>query len=267
MPHFKLTLAYDGTTLVGWQRQASGDSAQGLLEDALAAFDGQPVAVAGAGRTDAGVHALGQVASCSLTRDTDGGTLVRAVNAHLPPAVRVLEAVRVPTDFHARFGSTSKIYRYRIWNTRVLSPFERPYVWHVPFPRLDTVAMNDAARRLEGAHDFSSFQGTGSTPRTAERTIFYARVERGDEGPSSAGRGATPPVAATPLITCEICGDGFLRHMVRCIAGTLVEVGRGRRAPSSMTEVMAARSRASAGATAPASGLFLVSVSYQSPDL
>lgn len=254
MPHFKLTLAYDGTAFVGWQRQASGASIQGLLEHALSAFDGRLVTVAGAGRTDAGVHALGQVASATLTRVTDAATVVRAANARLPPAVRVLEAVEVAPSFHARFASTSKIYRYRLWNSDVLSPFERSYVWHVPAPMLNVDAMSAASAVLEGAHDFSAFQAAGAETHTARRTVFSSRVSRGS-GPSPS------------LITYEICGDGFLRHMVRTIVGSLVDVGRGRRAPAWMDEVLASKSRARAGETAPASGLFLVRVSYESPDL
>lgn len=248
MPHFKLTLSYDGTAFVGWQRQAAGASIQGLLESALAALDGQSVVVAGAGRTDAGVHALGQVATCSLTRDTDAGTVLRAVNARLPPTIRILDVAAVSAAFHARFSSTSKIYRYRIWSGDVVSPFEFPYVWHLPSPMLDTDAMDAAARVLEGTHDFSCFQSAGSDTHTTERTVYSSRVRRG-----------------ASLITYEVSGDGFLKHMVRAIVGTLVEIGRGRRTVSSLPEVMASRSRSSAGPTAPASGLFLVSVSYEEP--
>lgn len=248
MPHFKLTLAYDGTTYVGWQRQASGVSIQGLLESALSEFDGQPVSVAGAGRTDAGVHALGQVASAFLMRQTDAATLVRAANARLPPAVRVLEAEEVVESFHARFGSTSKVYRYRLWNADVLDPFERAYAWHVPLPGLDADAMSAAAGMLEGAHDFAAFQSTGVDTHSSERTVFSSRMD------FAPGR---------PLMCYEVRGDGFLRHMVRAIVGTLVEIGRGRHPAAWMEDVLASKSRARAGATAPASGLFLVRVSYE----
>lgn len=263
MPHFKLTLSYDGTAFVGWQRQAEGDSIQGLLEGALAALDERPVVVAGAGRTDAGVHALGQVATCSLTRDTDAGTVVRAVNARLPPAVRILDAVAVSAAFHARFSSTSKIYRYRIWNGEVLSPFEFPYVWHLPSPPLDAEAMDAAAKILEGTHDFSCFQGTGSATHTTERTLYSSSVTRGAEVSPYVGRAATATATAASIITYEVSGNGFLKHMVRAIVGTLVEVGRGRRTASWLQDVIASRSRSCAGPTAPASGLFLVSVSYE----
>lgn len=249
MPRFKLTLAYDGTHFVGWQRQAAGESIQGLIEDVLARLDKAPVAVAGAGRTDAGVHALGQVASVSLQREIDGDTLRRALNAHLPVAIRVVASARVEDRFHARFDATSKHYRYRIWNEEVVSPFEAPYVWHLPSPPLDVAAMDAAAQLLEGTHDFASFQGQGAQTQTTERTLSRSRV-----------------VAGTPL-TYDVRGTGFLKHMVRSMVGTLVEVGRGRRTPESMADVLAGRSRACAGETAPAAGLFLVSVSYGSPDL
>jgi tRNA pseudouridine38-40 synthase len=245
MPTFKLTLAYDGTGLVGWQRQAKGTSVQGLLEDVLGELDAREVTVAGAGRTDAGVHAHGQVASVSLQRPIDARTLVRALNARLPDAVRVLDATAVSGDFHARFDAVSKTYHYRIWNADVLSPFERAYVWHVP-ARLDFDAMAAAASVFVGQHDFAAFQGSGTSPSSARRTVFVSRVQ----------------TDATPLVTYEIAGDGFLRHMVRNIAGTLVEIGRGRRPAAWAGEVLASRTRAEAGRTAPAKGLVLMSVSY-----
>jgi tRNA pseudouridine38-40 synthase len=260
MPTFKLTLAYDGTTFVGWQRQAAGVSNQGLLEEVLETLDKRPVPVAGAGRTDAGVHALGQVASVTLERDIDAATLRRALNANLPLPVRVVDVRNMAGDFHARFAAVSKVYRYRIWNGEVLDPFERPYVWHVPSPPLDAEAMDRAARHLEGTHDFSAFQGTGATTATAVRTVLSSRVTR------HTGAWATDLTPGT-LIVYEVHGTGFLKHMVRSIAGTLVEVGRGRRDPAAMADVLATRSRASAGETAPASGLFLLRVSYKSPDL
>lgn len=246
MPHLKLTIAYDGTGFVGWQRQANGLSIQGLLEDACGAFDGRPVAVAGAGRTDAGVHALGQVASLTLERAAGADTVVRALNSRLPPAVRVLEAIEVPDAFHARFDARLKTYRYRIANRSVLSPFERAYAWHVPSPSLDVGAMAQAATALEGAHDFKAFQGTGGEVQGSDRVLDSTRVKRDDAG----------------VIAFDCSGNGFLRHMVRNIVGTLVEVGRGRRAPSWVGEVLASRDRALGGQTAPAEGLFLVGVEY-----
>jgi tRNA pseudouridine38-40 synthase len=202
---FKLTLAYDGTGFVGWQRQASGRSIQGTIEDALRELDGRPVAVAGAGRTDAGVHALGQVASFSLERSMAPDALVRALNARLPEQVRALSAAAVADDFHARFGARAKRYRYRIWNADLLDPFERQYAWHV-VGRLDVDRMEAAARYLEGRHDFAAFQAAGGATRTTEREVHASRI--------------TTEVGSA-LITYEVSGNGFLRHMVRTIVGTL----------------------------------------------
>src|SRR6476646_6703909 len=157
MPTFKITVAYDGTDYIGWQRQATGTSIQGLLEDALREFGDGDVAVSGAGRTDAGVHALAQVASFAIARDV----VVRALNAKLPEAVRVMAAEEVTAAFHARFDARAKTYRYRIWNGDVLPPFERRYAWHVP-GSLDVAAMQRAAALIEGEHDFAAFQSAGS---------------------------------------------------------------------------------------------------------
>jgi tRNA pseudouridine38-40 synthase len=244
MPAFKITLAYDGTHYVGWQRQASGISVQGLIEDALGELDGRGVVVHGAGRTDAGVHALGQVASCALDRAIEPGVLVRALNARLPPDVRVVSAEPVAPDFHARFRAKAKTYRYRIYNADVMDPFERHYAWRV-CDALDAGAMDAAARLVEGRHDFAAFQTRSGTTRTTERTVTRSRVLRGGD-----------------LVIYEITGDGFLRHMVRAIAGTLVEIGRGRWPIEEMRAALDSRDRGRAGPTAPARGLFLVGVEY-----
>ena len=248
MPHFKITIAYDGTDYVGWQRQVAGVSIQGAVEDALRQFDDRDVLVAGAGRTDAGVHATGQVASFSLDRAIDAATVVRALNAKLPADIRVMSAVEARDGFHARFDARSKTYRYRIWNGEVLPPFERRYVWHVPGP-LDREAMSAAAQLINGKHDFAAFQGAGSDAATTERTIFQSAIR-------------IPQSGMPHMIYFDICGDGFLRHMVRAIVGSLVDVGRGRHAPDWIAQVIASRDRAAAGRSAPASGLFLMSVEY-----
>jgi tRNA pseudouridine38-40 synthase len=279
MARFRITVAYDGTDFVGWQRQAAGVSIQGLLEDALAELDEAAVTVLGAGRTDAGVHALGQVAAFTLTRTIAADVVVRALNVRLPLSVRVLAAEEVPPGFHPQFAATSKTYRYRIWNSDVVSPFERLYAWHV-FGALDVAAMNEAARLLEGTHDFAAFQGTGSDVKTTERTVFSSLVLRQaqderKEDPLVVSP-STPLILSVskdeslrtglsnhePVIRYEVCGGGFLRHMVRTIVGTLVEIGRGRRPPAWMREVVASRKRPDAGVTAPAAGLFLVRVDY-----
>ena len=243
----KLTVQYDGTDYVGWQRQAAGTSIQGLLEDALLPIEGSHVTVHGAGRTDAGVHALGQVASVKLTATLDALTLARALNAVLPLDLRVARAEEVPDDFHARFSATGKIYDYQLVNAPFVSPFVRRYVWHV-IPRLNLDAMSQAAASLVGQHDFAAFQGTGSEVHTSVRTV--RRLEwHGSGGPND------------PLVM-RIEGDGFLRHMVRNIAGTLVEIGLGRWPAGEIAAILASKRRARAGTTAPAAGLVLREVLY-----
>jgi len=264
----KLTVAYDGTDYVGWQRQSNGVSIQALLEDALAPIEGGPVTVVGAGRTDAGVHALGQVASVRLASRLEPGVVERALNARLPPDVRVRGVADAPPDFHARFSASSKLYRYRIRQAPIAGAFEHRYVWHVP-QALDAAAMDAAARALVGRHDFSSFQGSGSDVETTERTILALRVEEADAAlrpgsgrPDRESGGAGDGDEQGRLITLEVEADGFLRHMVRVIAGTLVEVGLGRWTPADVAAALAARDRRRAGPTAPAHGLFLVRVRY-----
>lgn len=251
--HLKLTVAYDGTGLVGWQRQASGVSVQGLLEDALVPLAGAPVVVSGAGRTDAGVHALGQVASVTIPREVTADVVLRAANMRLPAAVRIVAVDVVDARFHARFTSVAKRYRYRIWNGEVVSPFERPFVWHLASRPLDVDAMHAAVQRLVGTHDFASLQGVGTDVETSVRTLFEARVTVEP----------APTVGKGHVIALDVRGDGFLRHMVRTMAGTLVDVGRGRRTPAWIDDVLAAKSRAVAGRTAPPEGLFLVAVEYE----
>jgi tRNA pseudouridine38-40 synthase len=254
MRTLKLTLAYEGTRFVGWQRQAEGDSVQAALEDALARFEGSPVTVHGAGRTDAGVHALGQVASASVTFTHDAATLARALNAQLPEDLRVVAVEDAAAGFHARFDARSKTYRYLIRNDAVASPFERPYVWHVPQP-LDVAAMQRAAARFVGRHDFAAFRSVGTDVPDAIRTLATSTIT--SEVAVAPWLGVVPP-----LLTYEVTGDGFLRHMVRAIVGTLVEVGRGWRDPDAMDLLLEEKNRGLAGATAPPHGLFLVRVDY-----
>lgn len=263
MPSFRLTVAYDGTGLVGWQRQANGLSVQGLLESAATALDGRAVAVAGAGRTDAGVHALGQVASLSLVREMAAPALVRALNAHLPPAVRVIDAEAVAASFHARFDATSKTYRYHLWTGVVLPPLLRHVAWHVPAPDLRIADMDGAARLLEGRHDFAAFQSTGSEVTSTTRTLYSSRVH---PVAIREADGLMAGLCAGALIAYEVCGDGFLRHMVRSVVGTLVDVGRGREEPAWVLRLLAACNRSQAGPAAPAGGLCLVRVSYEAND-
>jgi tRNA pseudouridine38-40 synthase len=247
MRTLKLTLQYDGTDFVGWQRQPNGVSIQGVLEDALAPIEGTAVTVHGAGRTDAGVHALGQVASVTIWSELVEPTLLRALNAVLPADVRVLSIEEVEAEFHARFSAHAKTYEYRIVNAAIVSPFLQRYAWHVSQP-LDLEAMRAAAGPLIGTHDFAGFQGAGSSAATTTRTIHALEVEDG------AG-------FDLPLVI-RITGDGFLRHMVRNIVGTLVEVGVGRWDPWRMLTVLESRDRSQAGPTAPPQGLFLTHIAY-----
>ncbi len=247
MRTLKITLEYDGTNYVGWQRQTSGASVQGLLEEALARIEGSRVVVHGAGRTDAGVHALAQVATFTLAASITPRALTRALNAVLPADVRVLSAQEVDASFHARFSAVGKVYEYRIVNAPIVSPFLFRYVWHVGQP-LDTAAMREGATLLVGAHDFAAFQGSRATVTSTTRVVWSIDWE--------GGGGHEQP------LVMRIHGDGFLRHMVRNIAGTLVDVGAGRLAPSGVAAILASRDRVQAGPTAPPSGLFLVRVDY-----
>lgn len=244
----KLTLAYDGTGLVGWQRQPAGISVQALLEDALAAFEGGPVIVHGAGRTDAGVHALAQVASVALTVAHEPHAIQRGLNAVLPAAVRVTAIEDAPPGFHARFAAIGKVYEYRLVTAPFVSPFHARYAWHVP-QRIDLAAMREAGAALIGRHDFAAFQGTGSAIVETVRTL--------DSLEWTGGGGPDRPLIVT------LAADGFLRHMVRNIVGTLVDVGMRRWAPEAMAAILASRDRARAGRTAPPQGLFLVAVRYR----
>lgn len=258
----KIVLAYDGTDLVGWQRQAAGVSVQARLEDALSALEGHPVTAIGAGRTDAGVHALGQVASCRIEHPLPVAQLAAALNAMLPGEIRVLQVAEVDDAFHARYGARLKTYRYLILNTAVVSPFERRYVWHVPQP-LDVGAVAAGARSLEGEHDFAALCAAGSATKTTSRRLTAATVRESTSaevvGGSLALRSASGPGR---IVALEFTGTGFLRHMVRNAVGTLVEIGLGKREPAWMAEVLASEDRARAGPTAPARGLFLVGVDY-----
>ena len=252
MRTLKLTLAYDGGDYVGWQRQPVGRSIQGELERAFEEIEGQRIAVHGAGRTDAGVHALAQVASIRLKHDIEVHSLVRALNAKLPLDVRVLSVEQVEDQFHARFYSRRKVYRYFIAPGPMVSPFVRRYAWHVA-ELLDITAMNEAAVALLGQHDFAAFQAVGSDVETTIRTISEVTI----------GTRQLPEVeSTTPLISVDVIGEGFLRHMVRIMVGTLVSVGKGQRPASAMSDLISSGDRECAGITAPAHGLFLVSVVY-----
>jgi len=260
----KLVLAYDGSAYVGWQRQTGGQSIQGLIEEALSRIDGAPVVVAGAGRTDAGVHALGQVASAVVSTTLDHSRLKRALNAILPPDVRVVSLEDAAQQFHARFSASGKTYEYWIWQGDVLPPFLRASCWQIARP-LDVAAMDAAARLLEGRHDFAAFQSAGHCLKTSVRTIWSARAGVGTvrsawaESPfESAAEGDN----GHPVVV-RIEADGFLRHMVRAVVGTLVEVGEHRRDVDSIAALLDRADRREAGPTAPPRGLVLVRVDYR----
>jgi len=249
VPAWKVTLEYDGARYRGWQSQKNTErTVQGVLVRAARELFGEEVSLGGAGRTDAGVHALGQVAAFALERTIAPAAVARALNARLPDAVRVMSAEEAPASFHPRFAR-DKTYRYRMCSADVMSPFERRYAWHIS-GALDVDAMQAAAKMLEGEHNFAAFQATGSDTKTTVRTILQSTIQSAISNQQSA------------ILVYEVTGDGFLRHMVRAIVGTLVEVGRGRRPVSWMADVLASRDRGVAGPTAPSAGLFLVRVSY-----
>ncbi len=237
---WRLVVEYDGAELVGWQVQPEGRSVQALLEAAAAAVVGHPVHVAGAGRTDAGVHALGAVAAFDTAVSRSARAVRDGLNAHLPDDVAVVDAVEAPPDFDPRRWIRHKRYRYTFLDRRARSPLRRGRAWHVR-ARLDEAAMAAAVAALVGEHDFSSFRAAGCAAAHPVRWVQDARVSRD---------GAE--------VHLDVVGHGFLRHMVRIIAGTLVEVGLGRQAPGWMAEVLASRSRSAAGRTAPAHGLTLI---------
>jgi tRNA pseudouridine38-40 synthase len=244
MRTLKLVLEYDGFEYCGWQVQAGVPTIQGVLEEALATILGERVRVHGAGRTDAKVHALGQVASFRCASSIPATALQRGLNSLLPRDVVVHDAQDVPADFHARFSARGKVYAYRILNRPVRAPLRLRYVWHLP-QTVDVPAMVLAGALLQGTHDFASFQATGSEVKTTERTLTALTITReGDE----------------VVLSCT--ANGFLRHMVRNIVGTLVEVGHGTRLPTDIERIMDGRDRRLAGATAPPQGLYLVQVLY-----
>ncbi|MEI6667432.1 MAG: tRNA pseudouridine(38-40) synthase TruA [Acidobacteriota bacterium] len=265
----KLVLAYDGAAYVGWQRQSRGPSIQGLIEDALSRIEGDRVSLDGAGRTDAGVHAFGQVASARVTTAHDVVALKRALNAMLPADIRVVNLEDVADSFHARYSATGKTYDYWIWQGDVLPPLLRGSCWQIARV-LDVEAMDAAARCLEGRHDFGSFQSARHDTKTSVRTIWSARVAAG--APLMA-RGTSPfaPPAGDAAgeagghghpVVVRMEGDGFLRHMVRAVVGTLVEVGDHRRTADSIRGLLERPDRGEAGPTAPPRGLVLVGVHY-----
>jgi len=250
MRNLKLTLAYDGTEFSGWQVQPDSPTIQGTLASAIGRVTGEKVLPQGSGRTDAGVHALAQVATVSIASTIPAENLVTALNDVLPISIRVLGAEVVPSEFHARKSALAKTYRYRIYRGCICPPFQARYVWHYPYP-LDEDRMKQAALRIVGERDFTSFaavdpeRGTGGIPVSNVRRIYHSGWERGGEE-----------------FVYTVKGSGFLHHMVRKLVGTFLLVGKYTLQPEDIDGILLARSRSVAGATAAASGLFLEGVEY-----
>jgi tRNA pseudouridine38-40 synthase len=248
MRTLRFQVAYDGTDFHGWQVQPGLSTIQGVLEEIIASIEGKPVHVAASGRTDAGVHALAQVAAVSLENPIPPDNFRRAVNRLLPPAIRINHVSEVSLEFHPRFHALRKTYEYRIYRDEVCSPFERRYVYHHPYP-LDEAAISDAAPLLEGEHDFSAFASSDDRDELEPckvRTIYRSAVTR-----------------TGSLLIYRVTGSGFLKHMVRNIAGTLLEVGKGNLFRRDVLARLQPNSGFRPGLTAPASGLFLVCVDYE----
>ncbi len=245
MPRYKLTIEYDGTPFVGWQAQDNQLTVQGVITDAILAFTSERTIVAGAGRTDTGVHALGQIAHVDLGKDWDEDTVRDALNAHLRPhPVAVLTAERVTENFDARFSAIKRHYLYRIVNRRPDLTLERNRAWRVPRP-LDDQAMNDAAQKLIGRHDFTTFRSAECQASSPVKTLDRLDVARyGDE------------------LRVRAAARSFLQHQVRSMAGSLVHVGEGKWSADDLAAALAARDRSACGQVAPPHGLYLVRVDY-----
>ena len=245
MRHIRLIVEYDGTSLHGWQRQINAPTVQQHLEEALAKLLVHEVAVTGASRTDAGVHARGQVASFYTDRTIPLHGIRRALNSILPSMIAIRDAAEVAEDFHPRFSATGKHYRYTILTRADRSPRWRDRAWHHSDP-LRMSPMVEAARALQGEHDFSAFRAAGCSAKTPTRRIDSIAVTRPEPD----------------LLEIDIRGNAFLRNMVRIIVGTLAEVGTGKRPPAQVAEIVASKDRSRAGITAPPQGLELVEVTY-----
>ena len=252
MRNLKLTIAFDGTNFSGWQKQINAPTIQGELEKVLGTITNGSVILHGAGRTDAGVHALGMVASFETDSLISLSELQRGANSILPAAIRILKIQTAAPDFHARFSTTSKSYFYTIETGTIQSPVNRLYAVHIPQP-LNIDAMRQCLDLLTGTHDFASFEASGSrdkgitTGRGSVRTLHKAILSEPD----------------THSLQFELSGDGFLRHMVRNIVGTVLEVGKGRKTTEEFRTILQAKDRSVASATAPAHGLFLKTVHYK----
>lgn len=247
MRRIKITVSYDGTSFHGWQVQPGLPTIQQALEEVLGNLEGSPVAVAGSGRTDAGVHALAQVAACSIANPIPCDNLRRALNRYLPPAIRILSAEEAAQNFHPRFDAIAKTYEYRIFREELLDPFQYRYTHHHPYP-LDEAAMIATAPLLAGEHDFSAFAASDDRDdlgKSKVRLIFSSHMERNADS-----------------LIYRVRGSGFLKHMVRNLAGFLIETGKRNAGPERLRELLTPGNPTKAGVTVPAKGLFLVSVEY-----
>jgi len=248
--NLKLMLSYDGTDFSGWQVQPDAPTIQGTLASAIGRLTGENVLPQGSGRTDAGVHALAQVATFSTSSSVPAQNFVKALNDILPASIQILDVAEMPGEFHARKSACAKTYRYRIYREPICPPFLVRYVWHFPYP-LDEAEMSKSAALVEGEHDFTSFaavdpeRGSENAEVSNVRTIFSSAFERQGEE-----------------LIYTVRGSGFLHHMVRNLVGTFILVGKGTLQPSDVARIIESRDRSAAGATAPASGLFLVNVEY-----
>jgi tRNA pseudouridine38-40 synthase len=264
MPHWKLTVAYDGTSFNGWQIQPSLPTVQGTLAQSLHRITGETVLPQGSGRTDTGVHALGQVVSVTLNSPIPASNLQRALNNHLPGSIRILSIEAAPPNFHARYSARRKTYEYRIAPQAICPPSLAPFVWNCTWP-LDLAAMQQAAVHVIGEHDFASFAATDPDR--------HSRTGGGDSPPATlATRSSVRSIFASSwewdangLLIYRVTGSGFLHHMVRNLVGTFVDIGRGRILAEAVPSMLRERSRSVAGPTAPPQGLFLLEVEYDSP--
>jgi len=245
LKNFKITIEYDGTNYHGWQRQAHDRTIQGEIEKALMTMTGNKVTLTGSGRTDAGVHAFGQVANFHCHTALDSGVFQKALNSLLAKDIVITKCEQVSMKFHARYDVKSKSYHYRILNHNLPAAIFRQYAWYIR-KRLDPDAMASSLCYIIGTHDFKAFEGTGSPRANTIRSIMHADLEKMDDG----------------YLVFKIEGNGFLRFMVRNIVGTLVDVGLGKMTPRDINRILVSKDRNLAGITAPAHGLFLMHVNY-----
>jgi len=245
LKNFKITIEYDGTAYHGWQRQVDDPTIQGEIEKALMTMTGNPVTLTGSGRTDAGVHAFGQVANFKCRTGLDHSVFLKGLNSLLPKDIVITKCAQVSLEFHARYDVKSKSYHYRILNRNLPAAIFRQYAWHIP-KKLNLEAMAGSLRYIIGTHDFKAFEGTGSPRTSTIRSVMHADLKKMDDG----------------YLIFKIQGNGFLRFMVRNIVGTLVDVGRGKITPHNFNNILLSKDRNLAGVTAPAHGLFLMHVNY-----